>query len=101
MYLRDAGIEIENFDSIVGTSVGTINEVALLSVGLDGTIDIWNNIKSEVKAKSSFGEHASLIRISFYPDFINVKVYDSGYDLYETEIIKFTNEQGQTGVINL
>lgn len=22
---------------------------------------IWNNIKSEVKAKSSFGEHASLI----------------------------------------
>lgn len=54
---------------------------------------IWNNIKSEVKAKSSFGEHASLIRISFYPDFINVKVYDSGYDLYETEIIKFTHEQ--------
>lgn len=47
MYLRDAGIEIENFDSIVGTSVGAINEVALLSVGLDGTIDIWNNIKSE------------------------------------------------------
>lgn len=47
MYLRDAGIEIENFDSIVGTSVGAINEVALLSVGLNGTIDIWNNIKSE------------------------------------------------------
>lgn len=47
MYLRDAGIEIENFDSIVGTSVGAVNEVALLSVGLDGTIDIWNNIKSE------------------------------------------------------
>lgn len=47
MYLRDAGIEIEDFDSIVGTSVGAINEVALLSVGLDGTIDIWNNIKSE------------------------------------------------------
>lgn len=47
IYLRDAGIEIENFDSIVGTSVGAINEVALLSVGLDGTIDIWNNIKSE------------------------------------------------------
>ena len=47
MYLRDAGIEIENFDSIVGTSVGAINEVALLSVGLDGTIDIWNTIKSE------------------------------------------------------
>lgn len=47
MYLRDAGIEIENFDSIVGTSVGAINEVALLSVGLDGTIDIWNNIKSK------------------------------------------------------
>ena len=47
MYLRDAGVEIENFDSIVGTSVGAINEVALLSVGLDGTIDIWNNIKSE------------------------------------------------------
>lgn len=47
MYLRDAGIEIEDFDSIVGTSVGVINEVALLSVGLDGTIDIWNNIKSE------------------------------------------------------
>lgn len=47
MYLRDAGIEIENFDSIVGTSVGAINEVALLSVGLDGTINIWNNIKSE------------------------------------------------------
>lgn len=54
---------------------------------------IWNNIKSEVKAKSSFGEHASLIRISFYPDFINVKVYDSDYDLYETEFIKFTHEQ--------
>lgn len=47
MYLRDAGIEIEDFDSIVSTSVGAINEVALLSVGLDGTIDIWNNIKSE------------------------------------------------------
>lgn len=47
MYLRDAGIEIEDFDSIVGTSVGAINEVALLSVGLNGTIDIWNNIKSE------------------------------------------------------
>lgn len=54
---------------------------------------IWNNIKSEVKAKSSFGEHASLVRICFYPGSIHVKVYDSGYDLYETEIIKFTNEQ--------
>jgi hypothetical protein len=54
---------------------------------------IWNNIKSEVKAKSSFGEYASLVRIVFYPNFINVKVYDSGYDLYETEIIKFTHEQ--------
>jgi hypothetical protein len=54
---------------------------------------IWNNIKNEVKAKSSFGEYASLERIVFYPNFINVKVYDFGYDLYETEIIKFTNEQ--------
>lgn len=54
---------------------------------------IWNNIESEVKAKSSFGEYASLVRIVFYPDFINVKVYDYGYDLYKTEIIKFTNEQ--------
>ena len=47
MYLRDIGIEIENFDSIVGTSVGAINEVAWLSVGLDGTVEIWNNIKSK------------------------------------------------------
>lgn len=54
---------------------------------------LWDNIKSEVRAKSSFGEYASLVRIVFYPNFINVKVYDSGYDLYETEIIKFTHEQ--------
>ena len=26
---------------------------------------IWDNIKSEVKAKSSFGEYASLLRIVF------------------------------------
>lgn len=54
---------------------------------------LWDNIKSEVKAKSSFGEHASLIRIVFYPDSIHVKVYDSGYDLYETETIIFTHDQ--------
>jgi hypothetical protein len=56
-------------------------------------LDIEDYIKSEVKAKSSFGEYASLVRIVFYPNFINVKVYDYGYDLYETEIIKFTHEQ--------
>lgn len=53
---------------------------------------LWDNIKSEVKAKSSFGEHASLIRIVFNPDSIHVKVYDSGYDLYETETIIFTHD---------
>lgn len=54
---------------------------------------IWNNIKSEVKNKSTFGKYASLEQIYFDIDCIRVKVYDSGYDLYETEIIKFTNEQ--------
>lgn len=54
---------------------------------------IWNNIKSEVKAKSSFGEYASLVRIVFYSDSIHVKVFDSGYDLYETETIVFTHDQ--------
>lgn len=54
---------------------------------------IWNNIKSEVKAKSSFGEHANLVQIVFYPDSIHVKVYDSDYDLYETETVIFTHDQ--------
>ena len=54
---------------------------------------IWNNIKSEVKAKSSFGEYASLIRIVFHPDSIHVNVFDCGYDLYETETIIFTHDQ--------
>lgn len=54
---------------------------------------IWNNIKSEVKAKSSFGEYASLVRICFDIDSICVKVFDSGYDLYEAETIIFTHDQ--------
>lgn len=71
-----------------------VNEAHVLQERLLDIEDyIWDNIKSEVKTKSSFGEYASLLRIVFYPNFINVKVYDSGYDLYETEIIKFTNEQ--------
>lgn len=70
------------------------NEAYVLQGKLSDIEDyIWNNIKSEVKAKSSFGEYASLVRIFFYPDSINVKVYDSDYDLYETEFIKFTHEQ--------
>lgn len=54
---------------------------------------LWDNIKSEVRAKSSFGEYASLIRIVFHPDSIHVNVFDCGYDLYETETIIFTHDQ--------
>lgn len=54
---------------------------------------IWNNIKSEVRNKSTFGQHASLVRICFDIDSICVKVFDSGYDLYEAETIKFTHDQ--------
>lgn len=54
---------------------------------------IWNNIKGEVRNKSTFGQHASLVRICFDIDSICVKVYDSDYDLYESETIKFTHDQ--------
>lgn len=54
---------------------------------------LWDNIKSEVRAKSSFGEYASLIRIVFHTDSIHVNVFDCGYDLYETETIIFTHDQ--------
>ena len=41
----------------------------------------------------NFGEYASLLRICFDIDSICVKVFDSGYDLYEAETIKFTHDQ--------
>ena len=47
LYLRDIGINIEDFDSIIGTSVGAINLVSLLSNGLDNTLELWSNIKAE------------------------------------------------------
>ena len=47
LYLRDIGINIEDFDSIIGTSVGSINLVSLLSNGLDNTLELWSNIKAE------------------------------------------------------
>lgn len=54
---------------------------------------VWNNIKSEVKNKSTFGKYASLEQIYFDIDCIRVKVYDSGYDLYETETFIFSYDQ--------
>lgn len=71
-----------------------VNEAHVLQERLLDIEDyIWDNIKSEVKAKSSFGEYASLIRIVFHPDSIHVNVFDCGYDLYETETIIFTHDQ--------
>lgn len=70
------------------------NEAYVLQQELNNLEEkLWDNIKSEVRAKSSFGEYASLIRIVFHPDSIHVKVYDYGYDLYETETIIFTHDQ--------
>lgn len=71
-----------------------VNEAHVLQERLLDIEDyIWDNIKSEVKAKSSFGEYASLLRICFDIDSICVKVFDSGYDLYEAETIIFTHDQ--------
>lgn len=71
-----------------------VNEAHVLQERLLDIEDyIWDNIKSEVKAKFSFGEYASLIRIVFHPDSIHVNVFDCGYDLYETETIIFTHDQ--------
>lgn len=47
LYLKEIGIDVTDFDSIVGTSVGAINAVSLLSNGLDGTVDLWNDIKDK------------------------------------------------------
>lgn len=70
------------------------NEAYVLQQELNNLEEkLWNNIKSEVRAKSSFGEYASLIRIVFHPDSIHVNVFDCGYDLYETETIIFTHDQ--------
>lgn len=54
---------------------------------------VWNNIKSEVINKSTFGKYASLEQIYFDIDCIRVKVFDYGYDLYETETIIFSYDQ--------
>lgn len=51
---------------------------------------VWEAIKYEIRCMSSFGEHASLEGLVFYPDYLKVKVYDSGYDLYESEFITLT-----------
>lgn len=70
------------------------NEAYVLQQELNNLEEkLWDNIKSEVRAKSSFGEYASLIRIVFHPDSIHVNVFDCGYDLYETETIIFTHDQ--------
>lgn len=70
------------------------NEAYVLQQELNNLEEkLWDNIKSEVRAKSSFGEYASLIRIVFHPDSIHVNVFDYGYDLYETETIIFTHDQ--------
>lgn len=70
------------------------NEAYVLQQELNNLEEkLWDNIKSEVRAKSSFGEYASLILIVFHPDSIHVNVFDCGYDLYETETIIFTHDQ--------
>lgn len=45
-YLIDIGINVEDFDSIIGTSVGSVLMVSLLSLGFDETKDLFLNIKS-------------------------------------------------------
>ena len=45
-YLREAGIGVDDFDSIIGTSVGAVNLVSLLANGLDKTIELFLNVSS-------------------------------------------------------
>lgn len=44
-------------------------------------------LKNEIKSRSSFGDHAAIEKIYFEPDYLRVKVYDAGYDLYESEVL--------------
>lgn len=46
-YLREQGIEVEDFDSAIGTSVGSLILGSTLSNGLDYTTNLMLNVKSE------------------------------------------------------
>ena len=46
-YLKDTGIEVEDFNSIIGTSVGAINMVSILGRGLDVATNMFLNITSK------------------------------------------------------
>lgn len=44
-------------------------------------------LEKEIKSRSSFGDYAVIEKIYFEPDYLRVKVYDAGYDLYESEVL--------------
>lgn len=60
---------------------------------LDIEEKVWEAIKYEIRCMSSFGEHACLEGLVLKPDCLEVKVYDNGYDLYESEIIRLTYDK--------
>lgn len=46
-YLSERGIDVKDFKSIAGTSVGAVNAASLLANGLEITTDLFLNIKSD------------------------------------------------------
>jgi hypothetical protein len=62
---------------------------------LEGELSISKRLRNYIESESSFGRYASIENIKFYKGFIEIKVYDSGYDLYESEIINISIDKLQ------
>ena len=58
---------------------------------LEGELSISERLRDYIESESSFGRYSSIENIKFYKGFM----YDSWYDLYESEIINISIDKLQ------
>lgn len=72
-YLREQGVEITDFDSAIGSSVGSVVLGGLLSKGLDQTTDMMLNLTSEQVYNGKLAD----TKCKYYESLLN-KMYAAG-----------------------